>query len=174
MYCYNASITRHVPDRTYPPSLGQAANLSHPEPATAAAGLLFSYSTESLRSVHMPGDIPTFAEKLNDLFVHSVDGLTNTSVARTLTAQGCTISVTYLSQLRSGARIHPSERYLHALAEYFGVSISHFTERQSEHDISTGFAHDLVLINAIQDSSIRRLLCNAYGLSESHRRVRRL
>jgi transcriptional regulator with XRE-family HTH domain len=117
--------------------------------------------------VHVTEDKATFAAQLNELFARSPSHTTNTAVARALTDGGCSISIPYLSQLRTGVRTRPDDRYIQALAEYFGVSPSHFYDMPFENEADTYVEQDLVLINAIQDSAVRRLLCNARGLSTS-------
>lgn len=53
---------------------------------------------------------------------------------------------------------------MQAIAEYFDVPLSHFYDAPFEGD-TTGFSQDLKLIDAISDDAVRRLLCNAHGLS---------
>lgn len=132
----------------------------------------------------------TFAAQLNELFDRSPQRTTSTAVAVALTEQGCYISTAYLSQLRTGVRTRPADRYVRAIAEYFDVPLSHFYETRFEDETDTGLERDLELIHMINDDAVRRLLCNAHGLSlvsldillrfedhlrvESHRRVRRI
>lgn len=132
----------------------------------------------------------TFAEQLNELFARLPRRTTSTAVAIALTEQGCSISTAYLSQLRTGVRNRPADRYVRAFAEYFDVPLSYFCEAGFEDESDTGFERDLQLVHMIQDDSVRRLLCNAHGLSlvsldillrfedhlrvQSHRRVRRI
>ncbi|MFC1473851.1 transcriptional regulator [Rhodococcus erythropolis] len=113
----------------------------------------------------MTGASHTFGEQLNELFAGSPRRITNTAVARALTEQGCSISIPYLSQLRSGVRTRPADRYVRALAEHFGVPLSHFYETPFESGTDTGLESDLELIQTIDDDAVRRLLSNAHGLS---------
>lgn len=107
----------------------------------------------------------TFAEQLNELFTRSPRRITNATVAQALTDRGCSISIPYLSQLRSGVRVRPADRYVRALAQYFSVPLSHFYDAPFESGTDTGLSHDLELIHAINDNAVRGLLCNAHGLS---------
>jgi hypothetical protein len=70
--------------------------------------------------------ITMFADLLNALCSRSDRPVTNVSLARELTAQGCPISTAYLSQLRTGVRTQPTSRIVHTLATHFGVSVEYF------------------------------------------------
>ena len=113
----------------------------------------------------MTGASHTFGEQLNELFTLSPRRIPSTTVAQALTERGCSISIPYLSQLRSGVRTRPADRYVRALAEHFGVPLSHFYETPFESGTDTGLSHDLELIHAIDDNAVRRLLRNVHGLS---------
>lgn len=113
----------------------------------------------------MSGARHTFAEQLNELFARAPRRTTSTAVARALTEQGCSISTPYLSQLRTGVRTRPADRYVRAIAEFFDVPLSHFYETPFEDESETGLGRDLELIHTIHDDAVRRLLCHAHGLS---------
>lgn len=107
-----------------------------------------------------------FAERLNKLFdmVHPPGRPphTNSEVCDVLAAGGHPISKPYLSQLRSGRRTNPSEETVAALARFFKVNPSYF----SDHVYAAKIDHDLELLSQIQGYELRRLSSRAFDLSE--------
>lgn len=74
----------------------------------------------------------TVAEKLNRLFevLHPAGSrpLNNRELASRVKEQGGSISQTYISQLRSGARDNPTLEHLIGIAAAFGVPAGYFTD----------------------------------------------
>jgi transcriptional regulator with XRE-family HTH domain len=72
------------------------------------------------------------------------------------------ISVAYLSQLRLGQRTTPSFRILEAIAQFFGVPATYFSD-----DLTSAQADQhLELLQAMQDADVRSVAVRAAGLSE--------
>jgi transcriptional regulator with XRE-family HTH domain len=72
------------------------------------------------------------------------------------------VSVAYLSQLRLGQRATPSFKILQAIAQWFGVPPSYFSDDVTTDDAS----QQLELLQALQDASVRSVALSAAGLSE--------
>jgi transcriptional regulator with XRE-family HTH domain len=107
----------------------------------------------------------TFAPRLNRLFdtvyppgrgPHS-----SAEVVAALRAQGISFSAPYLSQLRSGARDHPSEATITALAEFFRVDPAYFTDDEYFSKLD----EELELLAALRDVNIQRIASRMVGLS---------
>ncbi|MCG0283813.1 helix-turn-helix domain-containing protein [Streptomyces sp. PSAA01] len=75
------------------------------------------------------------AERLNRLFetVHprGRGPFSNEEVARGIRAQGGDISKQYIAYLRKGDRVNPRVQHLEALAQFFGVPVSYFLDREA-------------------------------------------
>jgi transcriptional regulator with XRE-family HTH domain len=72
------------------------------------------------------------------------------------------ISVAYLSQLRLGQRATPSFKILHAIAQWFGVPPSYFSD-----DLTAAQADEqLEFLTAMRDAGVRSVALRAQGLSE--------
>ncbi|WP_424534430.1 helix-turn-helix domain-containing protein [Sphaerisporangium viridialbum] len=71
------------------------------------------------------------------------------------------ISAAYLSQLRTGEKTKPSHERLAAIARFFGVEVTYFTDDQ----VAERTDSQLALVNAIRDSGVRQLALRASGLS---------
>lgn len=108
-----------------------------------------------------------FRIRLNDLFAASDRRVTNRSVAHGLLADGCRISVPYLSQLRSGARDNPSDEVVAALAKHFGVSVEYFFSIAGRRDRASVQTEDTVILNSIEDSTLKKMMTSVNGLSAS-------
>jgi len=106
-----------------------------------------------------------FQTRLNQLFAESDRRLTNSAVAKGLLAQGCRISVPYLSQLRSGVRAGPSDEIVPALAEYFSVSPGYFFTIPVPAGHARAQAPDAAILERLDDPVLRELLEAANGLS---------
>lgn len=89
--------------------------------------------------------VPDLSDRLNRLFDHvrRPDGTrhSNQSVADALTAAGTHVTAPYLSQLRNGRKTNPAAGLLHALANFFGTSISYFFDEEPEADLSPLESH---------------------------------
>lgn len=72
------------------------------------------------------------------------------------------VSVAYLSQLRLGQRKTPSFRILQAIAQFFGVPASYFSD-----DLTAAQAdQQLKFLQAMHDAGVRNVALRAAGLSE--------
>jgi transcriptional regulator with XRE-family HTH domain len=72
------------------------------------------------------------------------------------------LSVQYLSQLRNGDRTEPSYSRLDAIAKWFGVPVTYFSDDQT-------FQHaddELRTLNLMRDAGVRDVAFRAAGLSE--------
>lgn len=78
---------------------------------------------------------------------------------------GATISVGYLSELRTGQSTNPRLDHLKALAEYFGVPLSYFTDDEHSREI----AEEMRLLRALRDSDVRGLALRASYLDSETR-----
>jgi transcriptional regulator with XRE-family HTH domain len=120
----------------------------------------------------------SMAEKLNRLFATTYPPgrgpYTLREVANLITEQEArkhdsggpsapvTISFSYLSQLRTGAKDNPSFRQLAALAELFEVPITYFTGTGPEVDQIDA---ELAVLAAMRDSRLRELALRAAQLT---------
>ncbi|WP_442972497.1 helix-turn-helix domain-containing protein [Rhodococcus sp. BH5] len=110
-------------------------------------------------------DSRVFQERLNYLFKISSGRITNGSVVDSLGKMGCNISRPYLSQLRTGNRVHPSMKVIESLSQVFNVDVEYFFVKPV---LSLAQERDNVaLIEGIQQVKLRRLLLNYVGLSPS-------
>lgn len=111
-----------------------------------------------------------FADKLARLFdtVRDPDGHLYTvgQVATAITndpSNNVTVSRSYLSQLRSGAKTgSPSAALVAALAHFFGVPVDYF----SDSDLSDRIDSQLEQLAALRDSGAQRLLLRVHGISQ--------
>ncbi|GGK82166.1 secretion protein EspR [Sphaerisporangium melleum] len=71
------------------------------------------------------------------------------------------ISAAYLSQLRTGEKTNPSHERLAAIARFFGVDVTYFTDDE----VAERTDNQLAVINAVRDNGVRRLALRASGLS---------
>jgi len=72
------------------------------------------------------------------------------------------LSVQYLSQLRNGDRSKPSYDLLTAIARFFGVPVTYF----SDDDVFQRTEEELRVLALMQDSGVRNLAFRAAGISE--------
>lgn len=106
-----------------------------------------------------------FKTRLNELYSAQGRRVTNRLVAEGIGNQGIPISEAYLSQLRSGARSHPSHEVVRAIANFFEVSTDHFYlvpwagDQDRSQDVDSG------IISNLCPSSLKDLLVAANGLS---------
>lgn len=82
-----------------------------------------------------------------------------------ITARGGAISVGYLSELRTGKSTNPRLDQLKALADYFGVPLSYFTDDEQSREI----AEEMRLLRALRDNEIRSLALRASYLDAETR-----
>ncbi|MFD5247918.1 XRE family transcriptional regulator [Amycolatopsis sp. NPDC058340] len=72
----------------------------------------------------------SLAEKLDHLFAHVTrrngTEFTYEEVASAITAEGVTISQSYVWQLRKGKKDNPTLKHLQGLADFFGVPVTYF------------------------------------------------
>ena len=104
-----------------------------------------------------------FRARLNELFADAGPNLTNAAVVRGLLDHGCRISKPYLSQLRHGHRVSPSDEVVTALAAFFGVSRGYFFTAS----VAGGDVHveDAEIVERLGDTVHKALLLAANGLS---------
>ncbi|MCZ4277752.1 helix-turn-helix domain-containing protein [Rhodococcoides yunnanense] len=86
----------------------------------------------------------------------------NADVVRGLTAAGHRISKSYMTQLRSGNRINPSEETVAALARFFGVTPDYFYDPVYQNAVDS----DLATLTQLRNTGLRRLSTRAFGLPE--------
>jgi transcriptional regulator with XRE-family HTH domain len=78
------------------------------------------------------------------------------------TAEGPSISATYVWQLRTGRRDNPTKRHLEALAAFFGVQPAYFFDDARAGEIE----RQLALVAAMRDAGVRSVALRASGLSQ--------
>jgi transcriptional regulator with XRE-family HTH domain len=107
----------------------------------------------------------TFSARLNRLFdtVYPPGRGPHTSaeVIAALKAEGITMSAPYLSQLRSGNRTNPSSATMAALANFFRIKPSYFTDD----DYYAKLDKELSWLATMRDDGVRRIALSAVGLS---------
>lgn len=74
---------------------------------------------------------------------------------------GPTLSMTYLSQLRSGTRDNPTKQHLEALADFFGVNPAYFFDATAADRIDA----QLDLLAAMREAGVRDIALSAAELS---------
>jgi len=121
----------------------------------------------------MPADDDGLAERLNHLFAStaSLRGrcASNNEVAADIKAAHPEVRVSgaYLSALRSGKRSQPSVKLLRALADYFNVSMSYFTEpHHSDATAPTADRDTAELAAQLNELGVRRIALRAVGLNQ--------
>ena len=120
---------------------------------------------------HSPGQsastLPSFADRLNRLFdtlkPPGRDFYTSGELVSSLNAMGVRISAPYVSQLRSGARTHPSATTIEAIAKFFRVHPGYFTDAA----YYAAVEKELSMMSAMRDPGVRRVVTRAIGLSPS-------
>ncbi|HTQ21518.1 transcriptional regulator [Mycobacterium sp.] len=107
----------------------------------------------------------TFASRLNRLFdtVYPPGRGPHTSaeVIAALKAEGVTMSAPYLSQLRSGNRTNPSTATMAALANFFRIKSTYFTDDEYYEKLDS----ELSWLTTMRDDGVRRIALKSYGLS---------
>jgi len=106
-----------------------------------------------------------FCIRLNALFATRQPGLTNARVCDALRQQGYRISTPYLSQLRTGVRRAPSATVMHGLAQFFGVTTSHFFDSRGDSGTEDSRHSDALLIAQLSDEPVKHLLGLTNALS---------
>ncbi len=114
----------------------------------------------------------TFAARLNRLFdtVYPPGRGPHTSaeVIAALKAEGITMSAPYLSQLRSGNRTNPSSATMAALANFFRIKSSYFTDDEYYEKLDK----ELQFLATVRDDGVRRITARASGLpAEAQQKV---
>jgi transcriptional regulator with XRE-family HTH domain len=107
----------------------------------------------------------TFSARLNRLFdtVYPPGRGPHTSaeVIAALKAEGITMSAPYLSQLRSGNRTNPSSATMAALANFFRIKSSYFTDDEYYAKLDK----EMAWVSTLRDDGVRRLALRASELS---------
>jgi len=107
----------------------------------------------------------TLADKLNHLFRTVVPPgrgpYGSEEVAQAITANGVSISGSYIWLLRKGQRDNPTLRHLQALADFFGVPAAYFFDDKVAADVDA----DLALLVALKDTGVQGVALRAAGLS---------
>lgn len=112
-------------------------------------------------------DRGTLASRLEHLFatVHPADRKPYTlrEVAEAINTKAGTklISPNYLWQLRNGERTEPSHTRLTAIADFFGVDVSYFSNDRAAQQVD----EQLDIVVALRDAGVRALALRAAGLS---------
>jgi transcriptional regulator with XRE-family HTH domain len=73
------------------------------------------------------------------------------------------LSAAYLSQLRTGQRTEPSHSRLAAIAKFFGVDITYF----SDDETARATDEQLEFLTAMRDTGVRAVAIRAAGLSDT-------
>ncbi|MBV8786958.1 MAG: transcriptional regulator [Mycobacterium sp.] len=107
----------------------------------------------------------TFSARLNRLFdtVYPPGRGPHTSaeVIAALKAEGITMSAPYLSQLRSGNRTNPSSATMAALANFFRIKSSYFTDDEYYEKLDK----ELAFVSTLRDDGVRRIAMRVSELS---------
>ena len=117
---------------------------------------------------------PSLKDKLNQAFatLHPANRspFTNREVIQWLQAHAAdgepTLSLNYLSMLRSGERDNPTVRHLQALARFFDINPAYFIE---DSDRADAVHSDLQLLAAMRDSEVRSIAARALDLNPQMR-----
>ncbi|WP_246102872.1 helix-turn-helix domain-containing protein [Streptomyces piniterrae] len=108
---------------------------------------------------------PSLADKINHLFRTVVPAgrrsYSTEEAAQAISANGVSISGSYIWLLRKGQRDNPTLRHLAALAEFFGVPPAYFFDDEVTEKVNT----QLALATALRDNRVRSLALRADGLS---------
>ncbi|WP_067823353.1 helix-turn-helix domain-containing protein [Nocardia inohanensis] len=116
----------------------------------------------------MSGPANTFAAGLNLLFSRwerqHGRPLSNSRLSRSLEHSGQYLSKAYLTQLRNGTRVNPSESTIRRLCEFFGVDSDYFAYDASRYTDD----HDTWVITRLHRPELRRLGRAACGLSAAN------
>src|SRR5215469_18313500 len=108
----------------------------------------------------------TFSARLNRLFdtvfPPGRGPHTSAEVIAALKAEGITMSAPYLSQLRSGNRTNPSTATMAALANFFRIKSSYFTDDEYYEKLD----RELSWLSTMRDDGVRRIAVRTIGLSQ--------
>jgi transcriptional regulator with XRE-family HTH domain len=111
----------------------------------------------------------TLADRINALFdtfyAPGERPPTIDMVVREIQARGGEMSIGYLSQLRTGKSANPRLAHLRALADYFGVPLSYFTDDAESRQI----AEEMRLLRALRDNDVRALALRASYMDDETR-----
>ncbi len=106
-----------------------------------------------------------FAERLEHLFrtVYPADRgpYNNEEVADAVSAQGDSISASYLWLLRTGRRDNPTMKHLQTLARFFGVPAAYFFDDDTHTQISA----ELETLAVLRDAGVRKVAMRTLGIS---------
>jgi transcriptional regulator with XRE-family HTH domain len=130
---------------------------------------MISKYTSAIVNFYSPVEVismsTTFASRLNRLFdtVYPPGRGPHTSaeVIGALQAEGITMSVPSLSQLRSGNRTNPSSATMAALANFFRIKPAYFTDDEYYEKLDK----ELSWLSTMRDDGVRRIALRAVGLS---------
>lgn len=86
-------------------------------------------------------------------------------VVQEIQARGGSMSVGYLSELRTGKATNPRIDHLRVLADYFGVPLSYFTDDGESRQI----AEEMRLLRALRDNDVRALALRASYMDDETR-----
>ncbi|MCQ4127673.1 transcriptional regulator [Rhodococcus erythropolis] len=106
-----------------------------------------------------------FRTHLNALFSRSETPLTNHNVAKEIRRRGYPLSGPYLSQLRTGVRVNPSNLVVDALADYFRVAPDFFFGPHPSDASASDGCPNTAIISDLHNLDLRRLLSACVGLS---------
>ncbi|MEV4709552.1 helix-turn-helix transcriptional regulator [Actinoplanes sp. NPDC049316] len=110
-------------------------------------------------------DAAALAQRLDELFRTSRPGgrrWTNSEVAEELRKirPSLRVSGAYLSALRTGKRTNPSPDLLVALAEFFGVPVGYFLDREFSDRVAT----QLAMLDGLRAAGVQGIALRAVGL----------
>lgn len=139
-----------------------SANSPHPADVRHHSGdeVLVSHIAKQRHASDRRRLEPTsFASRLNRLFetIHPPGGgpLRDSDVRRELEAHGQHMSAPYLSQLRSGVRVHPHPKTICQLADLFGVRPEYFTGQDRAY--TALMEAELHWLDLADDPDVRRI-----------------
>ena len=119
----------------------------------------------------------SLAEKLNHLFAHKTprngQEYSNEQVAAAITANGVSISQSYIWQLRKSKKDNPTFKHLQALAHFFGVPVSYFFDDEVTDRVDQQLDElksEQARLNEIVGSSDAQLMAMRAGQLSPHRR----
>lgn len=112
------------------------------------------------------GGLPDLADRLNFLFryIPDPDGkqMSNHQAAEFLLDDNVSVSGTYISQLRSGARQNPSAVVIGGLAKLFGVRVDYFFDDT----VAETTQNEVRAVTALRDKHVRGVLARSGGVTE--------
>lgn len=117
------------------------------------------------------GEAGSFADRLNRLFAAVHPPLrgpyTSQEMIHALRGRGYKLSAPYLSQLRTGERVCPSEQTVNMIADFFGVRSEYFTDPEGNYGRHVD--SELRWLELARDPDVRRLTTMLLELSTETR-----